>query len=677
MITLQTVAKVPSNHHWIDAQYSQLRRAILLLLSMVYLSQVACTGAGEVEPPGCGSEGFTIIPTATRPRDPDLFSPPEPPTAGDGVVYCPTPIAQETPSGETPSGFVATDVVNLSLDSAGQEVQAVAVGDDMLAVGWADGDDVYVALARGGNHFQVRRVDGGSDVSLAFSPANRLHVAYEQDGQVLYRAADQGTHPADAAVIAVGAGQNPQVVVDELNWAHVLYERDGGIYQAKHLSGEQWLTRFVTGGGNFSVRAFYNEWKTDVFGIPAGAYWFGLFLTVPSEHEVRVLRYLSWFNLWQQMAVFPVVPGEELSGAVGLDYHITSDMDAEVWVYAAWVTRRPNMAPPLPLYGQPVYKAVNPLYPEQLANPHQIYEGLNAVRWRSEGRPFDAGLRQTVDIPDPAGMIQFEAYGLAEGVGDGSGQLSLRLGIDPAGGNSPHSPTAVWSESSMPATFTRFAVNAPAAGETATLFLHATFNSPGSAATVVWDAARAENATLRNGDFEGPFVTQSTLTVPEGWSAYYHDSGNSAVSGRDVYTIYSAWSRDGGASWSAATPVTANRDGSGATTGAIRPDVFPVVTTATEPSSVAFLYIFESGDPPAGTSFLRFGRPAMTVCELGSDDCSESPGAPLLPRNVVRPSERLLLAPDPFHQERALLVWDALQMDYASKDIYATMTVVR
>lgn len=674
MIALQATMKVFSIHHRVDAQCSQLRRAILLFLSMFYLSQVACTGAGEVELPGCGNDGLIVVPTATRPRDPDLFSPPEPPASGDGAAYCPTPVVENGPPPEPLTGFVATDVTNLSLDSAGQELQSVAMGDDMLAAGWVNEGDVYVALARGGNHFQVRRVDEGSHVSLAFSPANRLHLTYERDGQVFYRAADQGTHPADAPEIAVGPGQKPQVVVDELNWAHVLYERDGGVYQAKHLSGEQWLTRYVTAAdASFSVRAFYNERETSVFGVPSNAYWFGLFLAVQGENEVRLLRYLSWFNLWQQVGVFPIEPGEELTGPAGLDYHIAADDEA--WVYAAWLTRRPYTAPPVPLYSQPIYEAANPLYPNEIANPHQIYEGLNAVRWRSNGTPFDAGLRQTVRVPDPYGAIQFEAHGLAEA--NDTPDLTLRIGIDPTGGHNPNSPTVVWSDAAAPGAFTRFSVSAPAAGDTATLFLHATLNTLDALATVVWDSVRAENAIVHNGSFEGTFVTQSTLTVPEEWAAYYRDGSAAPISGRDIYTVYAAWSRDGGANWSASAPVASNRDGSGATTGAIRPDVFPIVTTATEPPSVGFFYIYESGDPPPGTGFLRFGRPALTMCELGTTECSDSPGTPLLPRNVVRPAYRLLLAPDAFHQERAVLVWDALQTDYAGKDVYATTVVVR
>lgn len=156
----------------------------------------ACGGSSEPVSQDCTGDGIgdsiVIIPTATRQTDPDLFSPPSPPDGGDGADYCPTPIPAETLAEDFPEQFVTTEVVNLSLDVANQDLAATAVGDDMLAVAWLSDGDIYVALSRGGNHFQVRRVDSGNSVSLAFSRANRLHVAYEQDGRILYRAADQG-----------------------------------------------------------------------------------------------------------------------------------------------------------------------------------------------------------------------------------------------------------------------------------------------------------------------------------------------------------------------------------------------------------------------------------------------------------------------------------------------------
>lgn len=641
---------------------------------------VACTSPGEPAPPDCTGDGIAIIPTATRQTDPDLFSPPVPPDGGDGADYCPTPIPAATPAEESPEQFVTTEVVNLSLDVANQDLAATAVGDDMLAVAWISGSDIYVALSRGGNHFQVRQVDSGNSVSLAFSRANRLHVAYEQDGRILYRAADQGTHPADVAPLIVEDvlhpvtnGRTPQVVMDELNWAHVLYEQDGSIFKAKHLSNETWLTQFVAYGTNPAVMPFYNEKELILWGIPTGTYWFGLIMAAPYNGEIRLFRYLSWFNVWEQVVAFPIPPGEELTGPVGLDFLAVSEEEA--WVYASWVTKRPFPEPPLPLYAQPIYEAANPLFPDQIANPDHIYAGLNAVRWRNEDTPFDAGLRQTINVPDPSGTITFEAWGLAETAV--ANDLTLQIGIDPTGGDNPDSPNVVWSAAAAPTGFTQLSVSTPAQGSAATVFLRGTLNSADVSGTAVWDSVMIQNGTLVNGDFEGPFVLQDSITVPAGWTAWYQDSGNTLPNGRDVYTVYAAWSDNGGSTWTGPEAVTANRDLSGGTTGAIGPDVTPIIATATEPPSASFFYIYETGDPPPDTTFLRFGRPYLAMCDLGTADCTDTPGAPLLPRSIVRPSSRLLVAADPFNPDRAILTWDGLQTDITNKDVYTTYVVLR
>ncbi|MBK8989843.1 MAG: hypothetical protein IPM39_27910 [Chloroflexi bacterium] len=653
------------------------------ILSFIFITAslfVACNSPGEPAPPDCTANGVAIIPTATRQTDPDLFSLPALPDGGDGATYCPTPIPADILAEEFPEQFITTGVANLSLDIANQDLAATAVGDDMLAAAWLSDGDVYVALARGGNHFQVRRVDSGGSVSLAFSRANRLHVTYVQDGRILYRAADQGTHPADVAPLVVEDalhpvvnGRTPQVVVDELNWAHVLYEQDGSIFKAKHLSNETWLTQFVAYGTDPAVMPFYNEKELVLWGAPTGTYWFGIIMAAPYNGEIRVFRYLSWFNVWEQIAAFPILSGEELTGAVGLDFLAASEDEA--WVYASWVTKRPFPDPPLPLYVQPIYEAVNPLFPNQIANPNHIYQGLNAVRWRSEDAPFDAGLRQTISIPDPNGAVTFAAWGLAE-TADGN-DLTLRIGIDPTGGDNPDSPTVVWSSAAAPADFTQLSVTVSAQGGAATVFLRGTLNTADMSGTAVWDAVTVQNGVLTNGDFEGSFLLQDSLPVPEGWTAWYQDSGYAPTNGRDVYTIYAAWSDNGGSAWTGPEAVTANRDLSGGVTGAIRPDVTPFISLATEPPSISFFYIYETGDPPPDTTFLRFGRPYQTQCELGTANCTGMPGIPLLPRNVVRPAYRLLAAADPFDPGRAVLLWDSLQTDIVYKDVYATYVVLR
>ena len=97
------------------------------------------------------------------------------PDDGDGRLAALHPFPLKLRLSEVPEQFVTTEVANLLLDIANQDLAATAMDDDMLAVAWLREDDVYVALSRGGNHFQVRRIDSSGSVSLAFSRANRLH----------------------------------------------------------------------------------------------------------------------------------------------------------------------------------------------------------------------------------------------------------------------------------------------------------------------------------------------------------------------------------------------------------------------------------------------------------------------------------------------------------------------
>jgi hypothetical protein len=626
----------------------------------------ACNPPAEPPLPGCESNGILILPTATRPRDPDLFSPPELPPGGDGAEYCPTPVPPEADPAEYPTGFVTTEVANLSLHVADQELAAAAVGREWVAVAWITDGQIEVALSRGGNHFQVRRVDAGNSLSLVFSPANRLHLVYEQEGEIYYRAADQGEHPADVEREFIAHGRNPQVVLNQYHYAQVVYEYDHSLYHAAHIMTGDWLTGYLADGSQVSLTAFGSD--LDLGYIVAyhgmsGEIHLALWQTTP----------YGFFPTWQPLAIFALPPAEEVTGRIGLDFLTVSEEEA--WVYAAWVTKQAHSQPPAPFYTLPFYEAANPLFPDQIANPQHIHSGLNAVRLRSQDAPFDAGLKQTVAVPDPAGLITFSAWGLVETAA--GAEMNLRLGIDPIGGDNPHHPNVVWSAAAAPGDFSELSVAVPAQGETATLFLHATLDTTGTAGTVVWDTANVENGALSNGDFEGAFISQSTLTVPEGWTAYYQDGGNSPISGRDVYTVYAAWSDNGGSAWTGPEAVAANRTPSGSTTGAIRPDVFPLITTATESPSVSFIYVYESGDPPPGSHFLRFGRPALIVCALGTADCTESPGAPLLHAGLVRPSYRLLVAPDRRDPGRALMAWDSLQTDFSRKDVYATYLVLR
>lgn len=650
---------------------SLLKRAVYGgLVAPFFLVVCGCTAPA---PSSCLSRGVQIVPTATRQSDPDLFIPPGPPNGGDEVDGCPpsTPIEIAT---EPPlTQFRATEVVNLSLDRVNQDVIATAVGDDMLAVAWVSDGAVYVGLSRGGNHFQVRRVDWGQQASLTFSRVNRLHLAYEQDGRIFYRAADQGVHPADVSPIFVEHGRGPQVVVDELNWAHVLYEQDGSIFKAKHLSNDSWLRQFVAYGTDLAVVPFYNEKELILWGIPTGTYWFGILLAARHNGQLRVFRYLSWFNVWEQVATFAIPAGEEMSGRAGLDFQAVSQEEA--WVYVAWVTKRPFLGEVGPVYGQPVFRASNPLFPEQIANPGHIYQGLNGVVWHSADTPFDAGIWQTVDVVDSTGPIVVQAWGLVETAVET--QMSLQIGVDATGGQNPNGANVVWSEAVAATTFTPLQVSVMAQGSQATVFLRGTHPTAEVAATAVWDFVTIQNGNGLNLDFEGPFAGETGLVVPEGWTAWYEDGGHHSPNGRDVDAVYVAWSDNGGTDWSPPEMVVANRHLTGGYTGAIRPDVTPVISMATDPPSVTLFYIYEAGDPAPRSTFLRFGRPYLAQCTLGTAVCTDSPGIPLLPRHVVRPSYRLLVASDPFNPNRALLAWDSLQTDITNKDVHLTYVVVR
>jgi hypothetical protein len=62
--------------------------------------------------------------------------------------------------------------------------------------------------------------------------------------------------------------------------------------------------------------------------MPTGTYWFGIIMAAPYNGEIRVFRYLSWFNAWEQVTAFPIPPGEELIGSVGLDFLAVSEEEA-------------------------------------------------------------------------------------------------------------------------------------------------------------------------------------------------------------------------------------------------------------------------------------------------------------------------------------------------------------
>lgn len=632
---------------------------LFLAMLLISCSSPAST-PGDCTTPG----GIHIAPTATLAVDPDLSIPPlTAPSGGDGRVYCPTttPAAAAIP----PTAFVTTQLVNLSLDRDDQTPLAAATGDDMLAVAWKQNGFLYLALARGANSLQVRRLERGETMSLAFSPINRLHLVYDKAGTLYYRSADQGTHPADQPNEAVTSGRNPVIVLDRRNYAHIVYEQDGLLYHAAQVQTGIWHMNPVTSGTTFIVTSIRGR----AFGY--------LVSYLDGDGQINLARWLvdemTGFltPTWEHLTTIPAAPGTTLTGPAHLDYQEQGDT---AWAYAAWVTVEPAGQPTNPPYNQPIYAAANPLYPHAIANPQYLYSGLNATTWGTRQTPFQAGLYQTFTVANPGQPVTVSAHGLADAAA--TADFTLRLGLDPTGGTNAAASTVLWSDAETPTSFQPFSLTTPTSSPQVTVFLSAELNTPDVPATAIWDAAASDNGSLTNGDFEGAFVPQSTLTTPDGWTAYYEDSHN-LPGGRDLYTVYAVWSADGGDSWSTPARISENRESSGSVTGALQNTVYPLLALTTEPASVTFTYIYEAGDPALGSQQRRFGRPFTTQCELGTNTCTDSPGTPLLSRGVVRPASHLLVVHDLVASNRAVMVWGSLQLDYRTCDILATYLALR
>ena len=142
-------------------------------------------------------------------------------------------------------------------------------------------------------------------------------------------------------------------------------------------------------------------------------------------------------------------------------------------------------------------------------------------------------------------------------------------------------------------------------------------------------------------------------------------------------TTSKAKASDGGVSWSAPIEVAQNREASGSLSGTILSDVFPLISAETETLTASFVYLYAAGNPPADSEFIRFGRPYIAQCDLISAECSQSPGEPLLEREVVRPVTELVSAKDTLDSSRATIVWTSRQSDAVSHDIFATNLVLR
>ncbi len=640
------------------------------VLFILFTGLTACAVASEpptVLPCEPSTQGITLLPTAEPVTDPDLAQ--ENP---QDYLYddpCGLDLEEPTPVPDEPA-LSTGDVRNVTLDSHDAQVESVAASAHMTAVAWTDEGDVYVGISRGQGGFEVARVDSGTNPDLAISGVNRLHLVYEQDGMIHYRVADGNTHPADTAVLFSTFGSDPEIEVDLSNWAHIVYRNFGGLQHIVHLGPDNWFPVPLPPADTFSLTSTGESLQ--------------LLLTTGAEVQVHSLYFTDApVYQWTLRSAWPIEG--ELQGKAYLAYNKPGgvvdyyDYDGEepYWMATSWVEQFEDTTPAQTDTHIPVYEVVNPLYPDQLANPDQIFDGLNASRWYGDDAPYDAGLWQTITVNSSPLTVQAQVKVIA----DTAANPQLQIGLDPIGGTDPFSPDVVWSAPlAGPNNFTPISLTAIVPGTSATLFLRATQDVPGATAVAIWDAVEVTGgaADIQNPSFEGAFVPQGVVVdIPDGWTAFYDDTYSSDIdsgaTARDIYRVYAAWSADRGNTWSEKQAITENAELAAGTTGALRPMVYPAITTRTEPDSIAFFYIYESGDPPPNTSFLRYGRPYVTRCEAGTTNCTDRPGEPIFPRDLVRPTIDLAAVQDHTSDDQVVLVWDALQADYESKDIHMTI----
>lgn len=641
----------------------------LLLLTLISWT-AACaptTPPATAAPCTPSTQGIILLPTARPVLDPDLSS--DNPQAY--LFEDPCGLASDIPTSEPDEAVIHTGPVrNVTLDSHDAQIEDVAANAHMTAVTWTAQGGVYVGISRGQGGFEVARVDDGEDPDLAVSGVNRLHLVYEHEGAIHYRVADGNTHPAATSILFSTFGADPEIEIDLSNWAHIVYRDLGGPQHIVHLGPDNWFPVSLPPADTFSLTSTGESLQ--------------LLLTTSTEVHLYSLFFTDApVYQWALRAAWPVTG--ERQGPAHLAYHKPAgvidyyDYDGEepYWMVAAWVERFADTTPPEPDSLIPVYEVVNPLYPDQLANPDQIMDGLNATRWHGHDAPYDAGLWQT--FPVNSDLLTVQAY--AKTLADAQATPQLQMGLDPTGGTNPFGEAVIWSDPIPgPGEFTPITISAPIPGDTATLFLRATQNVPGATAVAIWDGVTvtAGEAVMQNPSFEESFAPQGVVeNIPAGWTAFYDDTYSQEIdsdaAARDTYRVYAAWSQDRGITWSEKQAITENTTLAAGTSGAFRPLVYPAISTRTDPDSTTFFYIYESGDPPAGTSFRRYGRPYATVCQAGTNTCTDMPGEPVFPRELVRPTINLAAVQDQASEGNVVLVWDSLQADYESKDIYMTI----
>lgn len=648
-----------------------MSKIFLFSLLIIVVAPTSCQPATTLpaaEPCGSSTQEIILLPTSEPNEDPDLTG--ENPRDYVYAQDCDTVI---DPTKEPTESVVHMgQMQNVTLDSHDAHIESVVASAHMTAVAWTQDGGVYVGISRGQGSFEIDRVDDGSHPDLAVSGANRLHLVYEKQGALYYRTADGDAHPADDEFTVFGIlGTEPQIEVDLSNWAHIVYKSLGQPNHIIHMGGDNWFSVSLPAANDFSLTSTGES----------------LQLLLTTDSEVQLHNMFLTENPVYQWTMRDSWPLEgQLQGPAHIAYNKPAgivnyndyDGSEPYWLAVSWVERFEDTALPEQDTLIPAYEIVNPLSPDQLGNPDQLAHGMNATRWHGNNHPYDAGLMQTIPVNSDLLRVQAQTRVI---ISEG-GHAQLRMGIDPTGGVDPFSSSVVWSSPvTNPEAFTTVSVEVSVSGSSATLFLRATQDVLDEQALAIWDHVEitSGDGIIQNASFEGNFNAQGVVAnIPEGWTAFYDDTYTSDIDSgavpRDVYRVYGAWSSDRGASWSGKEAITENRELAAGITGALRPAVYPAILTSTEPDEITFFYVYESGDPPSGTTFLRYGRPYLTRCEAGTTDCTDTPGEPLFARDQIRPTTNLIAVSDHDSGDgHVVLVWDTLQTDYESKDVYMTL----
>lgn len=133
---------------------------------------------------------------------------------------------------------------------------------------------------------------------------------------------------------------------------------------------------------------------------------------------------------------------------------------------------------------------------QRAAFSYRVHGGSQSQKYFTYGRMHQAGLMQQVGGIQPGARLRFSIYMQAwmcfdfekcgwGKVSDQPGEMHLRIGIDPTGGDNPFSPEIVWSaEQAAWDEWTLFQVEAVARNDRVTVYTHSRAD---------WDWARKNN----------------------------------------------------------------------------------------------------------------------------------------------------------------------------------------